>query len=92
MSLKIILTLDMFKEVIELGDFVKSYQDYMKPGVVVVFTQMWLDLDSFSPEIYHVPNFIFLNVENLTEQKNAWTTLCNLFAVVSKSPIIVWQT
>jgi len=47
----------------------KSYQDYMKPGTVVVFTQMWLDLDSFSPEIYRAPNFIFLNVENLTEQK-----------------------
>ena len=62
-------SLDMFKEVIELGDFAKSYQDYMKPGVVVVFTQMWLDLDSFSPEIYAAPNFIFLNVENLTEQK-----------------------
>ena len=62
-------SLDMFKEVIELGDFAKSYQDYMKPGIVVVFTQMWLDLDSFSPEIYRAPNFIFLNVENLTEQK-----------------------
>ena len=39
----------------------KSYQDYMKPGVVVVFTQMWL-VWIVSRRNLHVPNFIFLNV------------------------------
>ena len=62
-------SLDLFKEVMELEDFAKRYKEYLSPDVVVVFTQMWLDLENFSPEIYRAPNFIFLNVENLTEQK-----------------------
>lgn len=62
-------SLNIFQEVIEMADFAARYKDYMTQEVVVVFTQMWLDLDNFSPEIYGAPNFIFLNVENLTEQK-----------------------
>ena len=62
-------SLNVFKEVIELNEFAKSYKDYLKPDVVIVFTQMWLNLDGFSREIYTAPNFIFLNVENLTERK-----------------------
>ena len=53
----------------ELEDFAKRHKEYLSPDVVIVFTQMWLDLENFSPEIYGAPNFIFLNVENLTEQK-----------------------
>ena len=62
-------SLNIFKEVIELEDFAKRHKEYLSPDVVIVFTQMWLDLENFSPEIYGAPNFIFLNVENLTEQK-----------------------
>lgn len=62
-------SLNIFNEVMELGDFANKYKEYLSPDVVVVFTQMWLDLENFSPEIYGAPNFIFLNVENLTEQK-----------------------
>ena len=62
-------SLNIFKEIIEMTDFAARYQEYMNSDTVVVFTQMWLDLDNFSPEIYAAPNFIFLNVENLTEQK-----------------------
>ena len=68
-------SLNIFKEVIELEDFAKRHKEYLSPDVVIVFTQMWLDLENF-PEIYGAPNFIFLNVENLTEQ-NVWTILCN---------------
>ena len=59
-------SLNIFQEVIEMADFAARYKDYMTQDVVVVFTQMLLDLDNFSPEIYGAPNFIFLNVENLT--------------------------
>lgn len=62
-------SLNIFKEVMELEDFAKRHKEYLSPDVVIVFTQMWLDLENFSPEIYGAPNFIFLNVENLTEQK-----------------------
>lgn len=62
-------SLNIFKEVMELEDFAKRHKEYLSPDVVVVFTQMWLDLENFSPEIVGAPNFIFLNVENLTEQK-----------------------
>ena len=62
-------SLNLFKEVLELNEFAKSYKEYLKPDVVIVFTQMWLNLDGFSREIYTAPNFIFLNVENLTERK-----------------------
>ena len=62
-------SLRIFKEVIEISDFSKRYRDYMNSDTILVFTQMWLDLENFSPEIYKSPNFIFLNVENLTEQK-----------------------
>lgn len=62
-------SLNIFKEVMELGEFAKRYKEFLSPDVVIVFTQMWLELENFSPEIYNAPNFIFLNVENLTEQK-----------------------
>lgn len=62
-------SLNLFKEVLELNEFAKSYKEYLKPDVVIVFTQMWMNLDGFSREIYTAPNFIFLNVENLTERK-----------------------
>jgi len=62
-------SLRIFKEVIEISDFSKRYRDYLNSDTILVFTQMWLDLENFSPEIYKSPNFIFLNVENLTEQK-----------------------
>lgn len=62
-------SLNIFKEVIELTEFANCYQEYLKPDVVIVFTQMWMHLDGFPSEIYTAPNFIFLNVENLTEQQ-----------------------
>lgn len=62
-------SLNIFKEVIEMSEFATKYSEYLKPDVIIVFTQMWLDLENFPPEIYKASNFIFLNVENLTEQK-----------------------
>jgi|SaaInlLV_10m_DNA_3_1039740.scaffolds.fasta_scaffold01671_6 hypothetical protein len=62
-------SLRIFKEVIEIDDFAARRKEFLHPDIVIVFTQMWLDLDNFSPEIYNSPNFIFLNVENLTEQR-----------------------
>lgn len=62
-------SLRIFKEIIEVDDFSRRYKEFLQHDTVIVFTQMWLELENFSPEIYNSPNFIFLNVENLTEHK-----------------------
>jgi len=59
-----IQTLMMFDEIIESSDFDSS--KFQNTNDIVVFTQMWLSLDS-NVEVLTNPRFIFLNVENLTE-------------------------
>ncbi len=62
-----IQSLGFFDSILELDrDF--SVDEFLTSDDIYVFTQMWLHIDSFPKIISSSPRFIFLNVENLTEQ------------------------
>jgi hypothetical protein len=62
-----IQSLGIFDTILEITrDF--SVDDFLASDDIFVFTQMWLHIDTFSESVWSSPRFIFLNVENLTEQ------------------------
>lgn len=58
--------LKLFDTCIELSQF--SIPIFLQNDFIYVFTQMWLPADKQPSELILNPRFIFLNVENLTEQ------------------------
>ena len=61
-----IQSLDLFDICIELTQF--SIPAFLQNDFIYVFTQMWLPADKQPSELIQNPRFVFLNVENLTEQ------------------------
>ena len=61
-----IQSLDLFDICIELAQF--SIPAFLQNDFIYVFTQMWLPADKQPSELIQNPRFVFLNVENLTEQ------------------------
>ena len=62
-----IQSLGIFHSILELErDF--FVDEFLTSDDIYVFTQMWLHIDTFPKSIWSSPRFIFLNVENLTEQ------------------------
>lgn len=62
-----IQSLGIFDTILEITrDF--SIDDFLASDDIFVFTQMWLHIDTFPESVWSSPRFIFLNVENLTEQ------------------------
>lgn len=61
-----IRSLSLFDEIIEIDDFNKS-NNFLNSNDIYVFTQLWLPPKSQSKLLLQSPRFIFLNVENLTE-------------------------
>ena len=58
-------SLALFDRVIQVGQF--SPTEFLASDDIYVFTQMWLPVQQSLDLVRH-PRFIFLNVENLTEQ------------------------
>ena len=62
-----IQSLGFFDSILELQrDF--SVDDFLSSNDIYVFTQMWFHIDTFPKSVWSSPRFIFLNVENLSEQ------------------------
>lgn len=62
-----IQSLGIFDRILEITrDF--SIDDFLASDDIFVFTQMWFHIDTFPKALWSSPRFIFLNVENLTEQ------------------------
>jgi hypothetical protein len=73
-----IKSLNIINKIIHLNDF--SIEKFIRSNDIYIFTQMWIEVDTFPKELYTSKRFIFLNVEMLTEN-NRWN---HIYKIIKK--------